>query len=165
MIRGFAFFIAALLALLCAPAFAEDNVANCVWNAPHTGMACELTPTVSTAIEANRMLKSSPGVLMGLDVANWSQTQNLTVMLFDAPLTATPQGGTVAACPPSPNASCLVKWFAVATANGTAPGIFTRAWYSGPPLKFNNGLYVACSSTGPTTLTLVPQCTFSAEID
>ncbi len=152
-------------AILCAPAKAEDNVANCVWNAAHTVMACESTPIVSTATENSRMIKSGPGVLMGLDVANWNQAANLTVMLFDTPVTASPQSGTVAACSPTPNASCLIKWFAVATANGTAPGIFTRGWYSGPPLKFNNGLYVACSTTGPTTLTLSPSCTFSAEVE
>lgn len=163
---AFGLFLCGLIAgCMIGQARADDVVINCVFNAQHTGTVCETTPIVSTAQEPSRYIKNGAGNLIAIDVANWSQTTNLTLMLFDAPLTATPQGGTVAACSPSPNASCLIKWFSVPTANSTAPGTFSRLWYSGPMLHFLNGLYVACSTTGPTTLTLSNSCTFSAEVE
>ncbi len=166
-----AFIIAALLALCCESAFAQQSVISCIYDPIHTRTVCENTPLNSTAAESSHVFRgggsnnSVQGLLSAFDVANWSQTSNLTVMLVDA--NAAPGAGTLNACTASPNnnSACILKWFAVATANGTAPGIFTRSWAPGPVLHFLNGLVALCSSTGPTTFTPSANCTFSAEVE
>lgn len=166
-----AFIVATLIALVCTPAAAQQPVVSCIFDPVHTRTVCENTPLNSTAAEASHLFRgggannSVPGLLSSIDVANWSGSANLTVMLVDA--NAIPGAGTLNACTASPNnnSACILKWFSVATANGTAPGIFTRSWAPGPVLHFQNGLVALCSTTGPTTFTPSANCTFSAEVE
>lgn len=144
--------------LLCAalagsPARAEQPVVSCAYNVQHTGAACEVTPVVSAATESSHVIKAVPGVLIKFQVNNWNATDKLTVMLFD--LAAAPVNGTVAP----------IKWYGLSPAAAAGqPTTLTDTWIPGPMLHFLNGLVIACSTTGPTTLTLASDCTFSADV-
>lgn len=168
--------IAALAALALGwslRAHAQEPVVICPYNALHTTANCETTPLVSTASESSHLFRgngsngvAAPGNVVGIDVANWSQGTNVSVILVDA--NAVPSAGTLSVCTPSPNnnSACVLKWFSVATANSTAPGTFTRTWAPGPMLHFINGLVALCNtSNSPTTWTASASCTFSAEIE
>lgn len=97
----------------------------------------------STSAESSRVLKPAAGLLYGFQVNTGASA--LWVMVFDA-RTA-----------PSNGAVTPVKWYQPA-ANST------MAVYFGPnPLQMTQGITIACSTTGPFTLTLSATCTISGE--
>ena len=162
-------FFAALLALfpLASGASAQQPVTPCAAPASHVGScATELTPSgVSTATENGHVVSASPGVLSGFQANNWSVSTGLTVMALDA--TAVPSNGTLAACTGTGAQTnpCILKWYGLGEAVGAGqPSTLAVNYAPGPFLHFLNGLVLVCSSTGPTTLTLSANCTFSSEI-
>lgn len=152
---------------LCAPAMAQQAVTVCAQPASHEGScANEITPSgVSTAPENGHIIEARPGVAIGFQVNNWSTSTGLTVMALDA--TTIPSNGTLATCSGTPAQTnpCIAKWYGVPEATSSAQsGTLGVNWTPGPFLHFLNGLVLVCSSTGPTTLTLSANCTFSAEV-
>jgi hypothetical protein len=160
--------VPALVALAPLAAQAQQPVVSCVWDQGHNFTTCETTPAgVSTATENGHVVKKSAGVLVGFQVNNWNTGNGLTVMVLDA--TAIPPNGTLAVCSytnGTPNTNpCIMKWYGVPIAPSSAqPGTLGANWAPGPMSHFSNGLAFVCSSTGPMTLTLSANCTFSAEI-
>lgn len=139
--------------LWVGPVAAQAPESICIMSADHSQCLNELTPILSATTESSHVIKSSRGVLAGFQVNNWGTSTGLTVMVFDA--AATPVNGTVAP----------LKWYGIPAAPGAGqPATIAVNWAPGPMLHFLNGLVIACSSTGPTTLTLSSNCTFSAEI-
>lgn len=153
----------AALSLGCA--HAQQPMSICVQNVSHTGCANEITPSgVSTTTENGHVAKATPGVLIGFQANNWATGNGLTVMAIDG--TAVPSNGTLATCTGTSAQTnpCIMKWYGIPAAGGTGqPATLSVFWSPGPPLHFLNGLVLACSSTGPTTLTLAANCTFSAD--
>lgn len=166
--------VLAILAAICgawtfAPARAQTPSVACVYNAGHNNSACEITPSgVSTGAENGHVVKSTAGVLVGAQFNNWNTSGGVTVMALDA--TAVPSNGTLAVCSSINGTAntnpCILKWYGVPQApSSSQPGTIGVSWAPGPMLKFQNGLVFVCSSTGPVTLTLTAECTFSAEIN
>lgn len=147
---------------------ATQPMAVCADNVSHTGCSEEITPVgVSTVAETGHLTKASAGVLVGFQVNNWSTSAGLTVMALDA--TAVPSNGTLAVCSYTNGTAntnpCIMKWYGVPPAlSSSQPGTLGVNWAPGPFLHFQNGLVFVCSTTGPTTLTLSANCTFSAEV-
>lgn len=160
--------LAALVAAFLYPALPAraGDVNICALNVQNANCAPEMTPSgVSTTAESGHIIKASQGVLIGLQLNNWDTSAGKTVMLLDA--TAVPSNGTIATCTglQSQTSPCIIKWYGVPAAPSAAqPATVGATWQPGPFVHFLNGLVAVCSSTGPTTLTLSAQCTFSAEI-
>jgi hypothetical protein len=157
--------LAALLALLLAlPAHAQQQVIPCATNAAHTSAACEITPSgVSTAVESGHVVKTGGGVLIAANLNNWNASAGVTVMALDA--AAVPANGTLAVCSGVANANpCVMKWIGIPSAPSASQPSTANVSWPGPFLHFLNGLVFVCSSTGPTTLTLTSECSFSAEV-
>jgi hypothetical protein len=154
------------LALLVGPSGAAEPVSQCAQNVAHLACATELTPSgVSTATESGHVIKAVEGVLSSFQVNNWLTSSGLTIMALDA--TAVPSNGTLATCTGirSQTNPCVMKWYGIAAAPSASQSTSYNGNYSpGPLLHFLNGLVFVCSSTGPTTLTLSANCTFSAEV-
>jgi len=165
----------AILRLACAlfgawvlSAQAQQPTISCAWNTGHTNYACEESPAgVSSAAESGHVMRAKAGVMVGFQVNNWDTSAGKTVMALDA--NAIPANGTLAVCSytnGTPNTNpCIMKWYGVPTApSSSQPATLGANWAPGPNLHFYNGLVFVCSSTGPTSLTLSSQCTFSAEL-
>lgn len=144
---------------LCASASAQQETTACAFNVTHTGAACEVTPQASaSALESSHVFKTSPGILIDFQVNNASGS-TIWVMVFDATAAPTGSGAAVVGCASSATARpCVAKWYQLA-ANST----LTQTWAPGPFLSLQAGEVIACSSTGPFTLTYSVECTFSAE--
>jgi len=112
--------------------------------------------TVSAA-ESSRLFKTKPGTVSGFQINNTSASARW-VMVFNA--TAAEANGAKVGCTVAQTAPCVLKWYQVG--GSSTVGV---SWSPGPPLVFNNGLWMACSSTGPFTLTLAADCVFSGEIN
>jgi hypothetical protein len=157
--------LAALLALLLAlPAGAQQQVVPCALNVSHSSAACEIAPSgISTATESGRVVKTGGGILIAANLNNWNASAGVTVMALDA--AAVPANGTLSVCSGVANANpCVLKWIGIPSApSASQPSTANISW-PGPFLHFLNGLVFVCSSTGPTTLTLTAECTFSAEV-
>lgn len=102
-----------------------------------------IIPVVSSALEANHVLKASPGNLYGFQITNGATAGY--VMLYDA--TTAPVDGAVTPvkCYQLPANSTLVAGF-------------------GPPLAFSTGIVVGFSSTGPFTKTASATVFISGEV-
>lgn len=129
---------------------------------PTAGMTCGtlLQPQASsTAIESSHVFKATgPSTAVDFQVNNTSGS-TLWVMLFDAASAPTGSGAAVAGCATAATARpCVAKWYQIG-ANSTI-GV---TWSPGPFLNLSAGQVIACSSTGPFTLTYSANCTFSAE--
>jgi hypothetical protein len=158
--------LAALLALLLAlPAHAQQQVVPCASNAAHTSAACEITPSgVSTAAEGGRVVKTGGGILIAANLNNWGTTSGVTVMALDA--AAVPGNGVLSVCSGAANANpCILKWVGIPSAPSASQPSTANVSWPGPFLHFLNGLVFVCSSTGPTTLMLTAECTFSSEVE
>jgi hypothetical protein len=159
--------LATLLALLIAfslPANAQQQVINCASNVAHSSTACEIAPAgVSTAAESGHVVKTGAGILISANLNNWGASAGVTVMALDA--NAVPANGVLSVCSGVANASpCILKWFGIPSApSASAPSTSNISW-PGPFMHFLVGLVFVCSSTGPTTLTLTDECTFSSEV-
>lgn len=150
-----------------APVAAQETVTSCIQPASGIGScATNLTPSgVSTAAESSHLVSSSAGLLSGFQANNFSTSTGLTVMALDA--SAVPANGTLATCTGTGAQTnpCIMKWYGLPEAASSAqPATIAASWAPGPFLHFLNGLVFVCSSTGPTTLTLSANCTFSADI-
>ena len=137
---------AAILSIALAlgsPAWADDTRIT-----PTKDPGGAIVPVASAALESSHVLKGSAGNLYGFQV-NFGTCGSppCWIMLFDA--TSLPANGAVTP----------IKWYQVG-ANTTA----TITWEPGPALRFNNGLVVGCSTTGPFTLTATAQCAISGEV-
>ena len=153
--------IAGLLAFLglSCPAFAVQDVTLC---APGTtassadSCAHLIQPqATASALESSHVLKSTgPATLVGFQVNNTTASA-IWVMVFDA--ATAPSAGTVTGCSAaSSSRPCVIKWYQVA-ANST----LSEKWIPGPFPQLQTGIIVACSSTGPFTLTYSANCTIS----
>lgn len=113
----------------------------------------------ATAVESSHVFKSSgPSTAVDFQVNNTSAGA-LWVMLFDAATPPTGAGAAVTGCTNAAAARpCVAKWYQIG-ANSTI-GV---SWSSGPFVNLLTGQVVACSSTGPFTLTYSANCTFSGE--
>jgi hypothetical protein len=158
--------LAALLALLLAlPAGAQQQTISCASNVAHTSAACEAVPTgVSAAVESGHLIKNSGGVLIAANLNNWGTSSGVVVMALDA--AAIPANGTLAACSGVNNANgCIMAWYGLPTApSASQPSTLQVNMMPGPFMRFQNGIVFVCSSSGPFTLTLSSECTFSAEV-
>ena len=96
----------------------------------------------STSVEVSHVLKASAGTFLGAQANNTSSTA-VWVMLFD--LASAPANGAVTP----------VAWWQV-------PPNSTQSISESPGIATANGIVLACSSTGPFTLTLVASCTFGS---
>jgi hypothetical protein len=113
----------------------------------------------ASAVESSHVFKASgPSTAVDFQVNN-SSASALWVMLFDAAVAPTGAGAAVTGCTNAAAARpCVAKWYQIG-ANSTI-GI---SWAPGPFLQLQTGQVIACSSTGPFTLTYSVSCTFSAE--
>ena len=154
------FLAAALLSYGLAGASAQQPVAPCA-ELPNTqGCATTIQPQASaTAVESSHVFKASgPSTAVDFQVNNTSGG-TLWVMLFDAATAPTGAGAAVAGCTNAATARpCVAKWYQIG-ANSTI-GV---SWSPGPFPALQTGQVVACSSTGPFTLTYSANCTFSGE--
>lgn len=131
--------------LVSSAAFADDNVRI----SPTSDPAAGITPSVSTALVSNRVLKSGAGNLYGFNAAFATcASYPCWVLLFDA--TALPADGP---------AQTPIRFYQVG-ANSTLPVM----WAPGPPLHFKTGLVIGCSTTGPFTLTATAQCAIAGDV-
>jgi hypothetical protein len=166
-----------IIALVCAlfgawlssNATAQESVQSCVFNYQHNSFVCEVTPTsISTAEENGHLIRNQQGVLIDFEANNWSTSAGITLMVLDA--TAIPSNGTLAACTSTngtANANpCILKWYGVPAATSAGqPGTVNATWAPGPFLHYQAGLVFVCSTTGPFTLTLAANCTFSVDTE
>ncbi len=137
---------------LCAEGISRDGA----------GLSCATViqpQATASAVESSHVFKASgPSTAVDFQVNNTSATA-LWVMLFDATTAPTGGGAAVAGCSNAAAARpCVAKWYQIG-ANSTL-GV---SWSSGPFLQLQTGQVLACSSTGPFTLTYSANCTFSAE--
>lgn len=154
--------IAGMLAFLgyCAPAFAAQDVTLC---APGTtassadSCAHLLQPQASSALESSHIFKAiGPSTAVDFQVNNTSASA-LWVFVFDA--AAAPTAGAVTSCATSGSSRpCVAKWYQLPAASTI--GV---SWSPGPFLQLQTGQVIACSSTGPFTLTYSANCVFSGE--
>ena len=154
--------LAGLLAFLgyCSPSFAAQDVTLCAagTNASSSDSCAHLLqPQASTVVESSHVFKNNgPATAVDFQVNNISGSV-VWVMLFDA--ASAPSAGAVTSCSSYGAARpCVAKWYQVA-ANSTI-GV---SWSPGPFLQLQTGQVIACSSTGPFTLTYSSNCIFSGE--
>jgi hypothetical protein len=135
--------------LACVPAYAQQQ--------SFTGPLVQ-PQTTASSVESYHIFKTSGG-FFGFQ-ANNTSASSIWVMVFDASVAPTGGGAAVTGCTNSAaTRPCVLKWYYVG-ANSTL-GV---SWTSGPFPQVQTGLVVACSSTGPFTLTYSVNCTFSAEV-
>jgi len=155
--------LAIAAALFGAPAYAQAPVANCAKGTSTQqadSYACLLQPqTTASAVESSHVFKNNgPSTAVDFQVNNTSAS-TLWVMLFDAVTPPTGAGAAVTGCANAASARpCVAKWYQIG-ANSTI-GV---TWASGPYLQLQSGQVLACSSTGPFTLTYSTNCVFSGE--
>jgi len=156
--------IALALGLLCAllnPAAAQQTVKSCA-ETPNNQSSCgtSIQPqATATAVESSHVFKASgPSAAVDFQVNNTSGS-SLWVMLIDGAVAPTGAGAAIAGCTTAATARpCVAKWYQIG-ANSTI-GV---SWSPGPYVWLQTGQVVACSSTGPFTLTYSANCTFSGE--
>ena len=145
---------------LATPIFAQAPTFNCAPGSGAQSAGCLLSPTTTaSAVESSHVFKASgPSTAVDFQVNNTSGS-TLWVMLFDAATAPTGGGAAVTGCSNAAAARpCVAKWYQIG-ANSTI-GV---TWSAGPFLQLQTGQVVACSSTGPFTLTYSANCTFSGE--
>lgn len=155
--------LAGLLAFLgyCMPAYAAQDVTLCaqgVTAGSSDSCAHLIQPQASaSALESSHVLKSSgPATVVRFQVNNTTASA-MWVMVFDA--STAPSAGAVTGCATyGSSRPCVAEWYQV-PANSTLNASFS----SGPFPQLQTGLVLACSSTGPFTLTYSANCTFSGE--
>lgn len=153
-----AILLAALL-LGLGSAMAAMTDGNSGLNAPPVTVVCPTSGTTSAAcvkataiaptpatlsVASSAVLLAGPGYLNGVQVNSTSAA--VWVLLFNA--TSAPSNGAVTP----------VKAWQIGTNQTLA------ASWAGAALQLGIGITVACSTTGPTTLTLSGTCTFSGEV-
>lgn len=150
-----------LLLALAGSAHAQGVTKICAEGAGRDGFnspcATVIQPqTTATAAESSHVFKpAGPANVVKFQVNTGGSA--VWVMVFDA--TTAPTAGTVTGCSTvAATRPCVAKWYQVAI-NST----LTDSWGSGPYLSLQTGMVVACSSTGPFTLTYSATCVFSAE--
>ena len=149
--------------LSAAPALAQAPVANCAKGtsaAQADSYGCLLQPqTTASAVESSHVFKATgPSTAVDFQVNNTSGS-TLWVMLFDAASAPTGGGAAVTGCTnAAASRPCVAKWYQIG-ANSTI-GV---TWAAGPFLQLQSGQVLACSSTGPFTLTYSANCVFSGE--
>jgi hypothetical protein len=156
--------IALALGLLCgllSSAAAQQTVKSCA-ETPNNQSSCgtSIQPqATSTAVESNHVFKASgPSAAVDFQVNNTSGSA-LWVMLIDGAVAPTGAGAAIAGCATAATVRpCVAKWYQIG-ANSTI-GV---SWSPGPYVWLQTGQVVACSSTGPFTLTYSANCTFSGE--
>lgn len=116
--------------------------------APSSAAGIGILPTVSTAAESCRVLKSGTGNLYTLTTVIGATSGY--ILAFDA--TSAPGDGAV-----------TPKWWFPINSNGTN-GAAAASWTPGPPLNFSVGITVCFSSTGPFTKTASSTASFSAQV-
>lgn len=149
-----------MLALVLSPAMAQSSVQSCAPTFAGSSCAISLPAIAGTQsiTASNVVLKSTPGIVVGFQVNNTSSSSRW-LFLFNG--TAAPSNGAIVGCSnTSPSAGCISKYYQLA--GNTGIGV---TWSPGPFLRMSFGAVLACSSTGPYTLTLATDCTFSAEIN
>jgi hypothetical protein len=160
--------IGPLLAALLAFAFpgaapAQQEVFPCAQGISGQGAksaGCLIQPqATASAIEGSHVFKATgPVTLVDFQVNNTSGS-TVWVMVFDAAAAPTGAGAAVTGCTTAAAARpCVAKWYQLVT-NAT----INVSWAPGPFPQLQTGLVIACSSTGPFTLTYSANCTFSAE--
>lgn len=154
--------LAALLILLalCIPAQAQAPVRPCAGIADASSCSSVIQPqATASAVESSHVFKTSgPSTAVDFQVNNTSASV-VWVMLFDAAVAPTGGGAAVTGCTNAAAARpCVAKWYQLG-ANSTI-GV---TWSPGPFVWLLTGQVVACSSTGPFTLTYSVNCTFSGE--
>jgi hypothetical protein len=142
--------LASLLALGCLPAQAQQQ--------SFTGPLVQ-PQTTASAVESSHVFKTSGGTVNGFQVNNTSGAA-VWVMVFDASTAPTGGGAAVTGCTTtSASRPCVLKWYYVG-----ATSTIGVSWASGPFIQSQTGIIIACSSTGPFTLTYSVSCAFSAEV-
>lgn len=156
--------LALLLCLLAPAVHAQTAVKHCAEGVGRNGTdltcATVIQPqATATAVESSHVFKASgPSTAVDFQVNNTSASV-LWVMLFDAAVAPTGAGAAVTGCTTNASARpCVAKWYQIG-ANSTI-GV---SWSPGPFPTLLTGQVVACSSTGPFTLTYSVNCTFSGE--
>jgi hypothetical protein len=145
------------------PAKAQQQVSPCAAGISATGAqscASLLPPQASNyATEAYHILKATgPSSAVDFQVNNTGASA-LWVMLFDAAVAPTGGGAAVTGCTLITSARpCVAKWYQIG-ANSTI-GV---TWSAGPFVQLLTGQLIACSTTGPFTLTYTEVCVFSGE--
>jgi hypothetical protein len=110
-------------------------------------------------LESSRALKVGPTTLVEFQINNTSGSI-VWAMVIDAASAPTGAGAAIAGCTSGATARpCVAKWYQV-PANSTL-GV---SWSPGPFLALQAGALLACSSSGPFTLTYTAICTFSGEV-
>lgn len=160
MVRSI-FATALLTVAFLQPSHAQQPTSLCQPGAPGGQFeSCStlgrLGGVTSSAVESSHVFKTTAGTVSGFQVNN-TNAASRWVMVFSA--SAAPSNGAKTGCgTTSQTSGCVAKWYQVA-GNST----LAVSWSPGPPLLLANGIVVACSSTGPFTLTLAADCTFSGE--
>ncbi len=143
------------------PAHAQGVTKLCAEGAGRDGFnspcATVIQPqSTATAVESSHVFKAAgPATVVHFQVNSGGTA--VWVMLFDA--ATPPTAGTVTGCPTAAaTRPCVARWYqlAVNTTLNVSPA-------SGPFPSLQTGMVVACSSTGPFTLTYSATCVFSAE--
>ena len=142
-------------------AVAQQAVKLCA-ETPNSPQSCGTTiqpQATATAVESSHVFKTSgPSAAVDFQVNNTSGS-TLWVMLIDAAVAPTGSGAAIAGCTTAATARpCVAKWYQIG-ANQTL-GV---SWSPGPFVWLQTGQIVACSSTGPFTITYSANCTFSGE--
>jgi hypothetical protein len=139
-------FILVALLLGAVPALAADPVSI------DNRLGAAIPAVVSTGLESNHVLKSSPGSLYDFQV-NFGTCASYPcwILIFDQ--TSLPSNGALS------GATAPVKFYQISQ-NAT----LAASWAPGPPLKLLTGITIGCSTTGPFTLTATAQCTISGEV-
>jgi hypothetical protein len=141
--------LSALLMLGCLPAEAQQQ----------SFVGPLIQPQTSSAVESSHIFKTTGGTLAGFQVNNTAGS-SLWAMVFDASTAPTGGGAAVTGCTtPSASRPCVLKWYYFGPTSTI--GV---SWASGPFIQSQTGIVIACSSTGPFTLTYSANCTFSAEV-
>jgi hypothetical protein len=153
----------ALIALACVGgAKAQQDVISCAEGISATGAksaGCLIQPqTTASTVEGSHVFKANQATLVDFQVNNTSASI-VWVMVFDAAVAPAGGGAAVTGCTNAAAARpCVAKWYQLA-ANAT----LDKSWQPGPFPQLQTGLVIACSSTGPFTLTYSANCVFSAE--
>ncbi len=154
--------LSGILALWCGLACAAEDIQVCapipdVTQPGVRGCYPIIQPQgTASAVESYHVLKVGPANVQGFQVNNTNASMRW-VMLFDS--ATVPVDGPVTGCTnPAAARPCVAKWYQV---SGTTPlGVM---WAPGPALGLNAGAVLVCSSSGPFTLMLAADCTFSGE--
>jgi hypothetical protein len=165
MRKAFAALAGALALCALAPlgaARAQQDVVSCAEGISAQGAksaGCLIQPqATATAAEGSHVFKST-GQATLVDFQVNSGATAVWVMVLDAAVAPTGSGAAIAGCTTATTARpCVAKWYQLAI-NST----LNVTWAPGPFPQLQTGLVLACSSTGPFTITYSTTCTFSAE--